>query len=352
MNTKTSQQGFSLVELMVSSLLAIIISYAVLQIYLSQHQFYRASNSQSLIINNENAISNFITPIIRGAGFLGCGGIATGISNLNAGAPAPLGSFNTSPSMLIGYNGSDSTFTITQTNPNNDTNAAHWSPSLPASLVGQAVQGSDVLIVLGAMPGSAPISVTTVDAGSTSLELLNTSDPNLSNGQLGAISDCVKSVIFQITALGANSLSHASGTGVFQNSSSTFPVNFSAGSQFIPIQQSAFFLAHGQGGQSSLMRAILGSGGWTIEPLVSGVEFMKIQYGIGDNGAITQYVSANLVSDWTKVYAVRMGFLLSGKSGSASSLRTYNVLDTTVTVPSDTLLRHTYEITMQLRNSI
>lgn len=346
------QRGFSLVELMISVLLGIIISYSVLQVFLSQHQFYRTANSQSLILNTENSISNLITPTIRGAGFLGCGAAATGVSNLNIGAPDPLGSFNTMPGFIVGYNGSNTTFTITQTNASNDNNAADWSPSLPASLVGQALKGSDILITLGAMPGSSPITVTSIDSSSSSFNVLTTTDPNLSNGQLGAISDCVKSVIFQITGIGVSSITHASGSGSFQNSSDTFPVNFASGSQFIPIQQTAFFIGHGQGGQSSLMRGILGSSGWTIEPLVSGVEFMKIQYGIGDNGVITQYISANSVTDWTKVYAVRMGFLLSGKRGSASSLSTYNVLDTTVTVPTDTLLRHTYEITINLRNAI
>ncbi|WP_233586776.1 PilW family protein [Legionella sp. km772] len=297
-------------------------------------------------------MSNLVTPTIRSAGFMGCGTTLTAISNLNGGAPDPLGSFNTTPAMIRGYNGSGASFTFTQTNPANDSNGTHWSPSLPASLVGQTVQGSDVVVVLGATPNSIPIGVTQIDAGSSSLSLQSTTNANLSNGQLGAVSDCVKSIIFQITNVGTNTLSHAAGVGTMQNASSSFPVNFSVGSQFIPVQETVFFIGQGQGGQSSLMRGVLNAGGWTVEPLVPGVEFMKIQYAIGDNRLITQYVSANAVTDWTKVYGIRMGFLIAGKIGSASSSTTYNVLDTTVTVPADNLLRHTYEMTIQLRNSI
>lgn len=36
------------------------------------------------------------------------------------------------------------------------------------------------------------------------------------------------------------------------------------------------------------MRGILTSTGWTIEPLVPGVELMKVEYGMGSNGAISQ----------------------------------------------------------------
>ncbi len=352
MKLRAYQNGFSLVELMISTLIGLIISYTVLQVYLTQSQFYKSSNSQSLILSTENAIINLLTPAIRSAGFLGCGTTATAISNLNAGAPDPLGTLNTVPAMIIGYNGSGTSFTFTQTNPANDTNNTHWSPNLPATLNGQVVQGNDVVIVLGAIPGTAPIGVTQIDPGSTTVGLQSTTGTNITAGQLGAVSDCVKSIIFQITSAGANSVTHSSGAGSMQNASSTFPVNFPVGSQFMQVQETAFFIGQGQGGQSSLMRGILNGGAWTVEPLVPGIEFMKVQYGIGDNRLITQYVSANAVTDWTKVYSVRIGFLIAGKIGSASSARTYTVLDTTVTVPADNLLRHTYEMTIQLRNSI
>jgi type IV pilus assembly protein PilW len=352
MNHKASQQGFSLVELMTASLLGLLISYAVLQIYITQSQFYKTSNSQALILSTENAIINLLTPTIRSAGFLGCATTTTAISNLNAGAPDPLGSINTTPSMVAGYNGSGATYTYTQTNPANDATGTNWSPTLPASLTGQVEQGNDVLIVLGAMPYAYPIGVTQIDSGSNSVGLQSTTNTTIASGQLGAVSDCVKSIIFQITGASNTSVTHAAGSGGTQNASATFPVNFQTGSQFIQVQQTAFFVGQGHGGQSSLMRGILTSSGWTVEPLVPGVEFMKVQYGIGNNSLITQYMSANSVTDWTKVYSVRIGFLIAGKVGSASTTRTYTVLDTTVTVPADNLLRHTFEMTIQLRNSI
>jgi type IV pilus assembly protein PilW len=352
MKTKVSQQGFSLVELMVSSLLGLIISYAVLEIYLTQSQFYKTSNSQSLILNTENALINLLTPSIRSAGFLGCGTIATATSTLNAGSPDPLGSMNTEPTLIRGYNGSGSSFSFSQTNPANDTNSSHWAPTLPSSLTGQTQQGSDVFIVLGASPETSPIGVTQIDPGSDLFGVQSTANTSIASGQLGAVSDCGKSVIFQITGVGATSITHTSSSGAMHNASSAFPVNFPLGAQFIQLQQTAFFIAQGQGGQSSLMRGILNGSSWTIEPLIPGIEFMKVEYGIGDNGLITQYVSANGVPDWSKVYALRLGFLISGKIGSANIKTMYTVLNTTVTVPADSLLRHTFEMTIQLRNSL
>jgi type IV pilus assembly protein PilW len=120
MKLRASQHGFSLIELMIATLLGLIISYAVIEVYLTQSQFYKTSNSQSLILSTENAIINLVTPPIRYAGFLGCGTALTAISNLNTGAPDPLGAFNTTPAMIMGYNGRGASFTFTQTNPAND----------------------------------------------------------------------------------------------------------------------------------------------------------------------------------------------------------------------------------------
>jgi type IV pilus assembly protein PilW len=119
------------------------------------------------------------------------------------------------------------------------------------------------------------------------------------------------------------------------------------------MQQTAFFVGQGQGGQSSLMRARLVGNSWTIEPLVPGVQIMKIQYGIGSNGVANRYVSANAVTDWSQVYSLRLGFLIEGQQGSGTlSTNQYTVLDTLITVPADNRMRHVFEMTINLRNAI
>ncbi len=353
MNNEHSQYGFSLVELMVAILLGLLISYTVLQIYLAQTQIYKTSNSQGLILNTENAITNLVSPVIRDAGFVGCSTVSTAISNLNAGGSDPLGSFNTTPSMVRGYNGSGASFTIAQSNPANDTTATHWNPTLAAGLVGQVQQGNDVLVVLGADPNSQPSAITAIDASSNNFTIQSNAHSNAIAGGYGAISDCVKSMIFQVSSVGSSVITHNAGMGTLQNTTSTFPISFQIGSQFIPLQQTAFFVGQGQGGQSSLMRGILNGSAWTIEPIVPGVEFMKVQYGIGTNGAVTRYVSANTVTDWSEIYAIRIGFLIAGQLASGSlTQQQYTVLDTVVNAPADNRLRHVFELTIQLRNAL
>ena len=349
---KLDQQGFSLIELMIGTLIGLILSLAIMEIYLSQSQLYKASNSQALIQSTENAISNLVTPVIRSAGFTGCSTIATAISNLNAGGPRPIGIMNTTPTMIMGYNGGTSSMTLTA-NPTNSGSASDWSPALDATLVGSVEKGSDVLVVLGSAVGGYPLGLTAVDLDSSSLTLQSAEGTNITAGQFAAVSDCAKTAIFQITGVTGTNISHNAGSGILQNANSEFPVSFQVGSQFVLLQQTAFFVGQGQGGQSALMRATLVGNNWSVQPIVPGVALMKVQYGIGTNGIITQYIAANAVPNWAQVYAVRIGFIIEGQPGSGTSNTTqFTVMDIPVTVPADNRLRHVYEITINLRNAL
>lgn len=356
-------RGFTLVELLVAMAIGLFVSAAVISVYLVQAQLYKSTASQVVIQNAENAISALVTPIIRSAGFSGCSLATQSLSNLNAGGPPPLGTLASAASVLYGYDatgtsGSGSSLTIAQDNSANDTTASDWSPALDTTLTGNVEAGSDVLVLLGAAPGANPVGVTAIASGSNTMTLQNAG--GLGAGQFGIISDCLKASIFQITAVSANTITHAAGSGATSNSSATFAVNYAAGSQFIPLQQTAFYVAHGTGDQSTLMRATYGSGAWAAQPLVPGVESMQVLYGIGTNSIVTQYVAASAVTDWTKVYAVRLGFLIQGQPGSGAgsgttgnaASRQFPVLGTTITVPADGHLRHVYELSINLRNSV
>lgn len=352
MNIIRLQKGFSIVELMIATSIGFLLSLAVTQIYLAQTQVYKTSNSQDLIQSSQNAISYLVTPVIRAAGFTGCSTISTAVSNLNAGGPNPLGSMGTDPTMIRGYSGGTTAFTISA-NPANSSTASDWTPALDSTLVGNAQRGSDVLVVFGAAPGYSPLSITTIANGSNAFTVQSTAGTSITSGQYGAVSDCTKTTIFQITGVTGNSIAHNSGGSALQNASSAFPVNYQVGSQFMVLQQTAFFVGQSQGGQSALMRATLNGTTWTVQPLVPGVETMKVLYGIGSNGTVTQYVPANLVTNWAQVYAVRIGFLIAGQSGSGTnSSERFSVLDVQMTVPSDNRLRHVFEMTIHLRNAL
>lgn len=344
------QGGFTLVELLVAMTIGVILLGAVIEVYVVQTKSHKTANSQAGVQNAENAIAALVTPIIRAAGFAGCSTLQqTLASNLNPGGPAPLGAL-ASPSMLFGYEANvTGTLSIAQDNAANDSTAAHWTPSLDTSLLGQVETGSDVLVVLGAAPGSRPVAVTAVGAGGTSITVQDAT--GLAAGQIAAVSDCNLATLFQITGVAGSVLSYAVGTGALTNVAATFPVN--TNNLLIPMQQTAIYVAQGQGGQSVLTIATYNAGAWTASPLVPGVETMQVQYGIGSNGVVSQYVLANAVTAATPVYSVRVAFLIEGQAGSAGAGNPtqFTVLGITVNVPADTRLRRVYEMTIDLRNA-
>lgn len=348
------QQGLSLIELMVALVSGSIIVTAMLSVYLAQTQIYRTGVSQSTIQNAENALNAIITPIVRGAGFSGCANVVQVLSNLNSSGSLPLGGLATTPAMVYGYGAQTA---ITQDNSANDNKATDWVPNLDTTLLNMVEAGSDVVVFLGAQPFSAPIGVTAFTAGSNNITLQNVT--GLVTNQLVTISDCAKASVFQITGLSANTISHAAGSGVFANANNALAVNYAIGAQVIPLQQTALFIGQGPGGQSALMQATLNgttSNTWTVRPLVPGVEIMQVQYGIGTNALVTQYVTASNVTNWAAVYAVKFGFIVEGQLASGSPTKTnpvqYSLFGNTLTVPADNRLRHAFEMTVYLRNAL
>lgn len=347
-----AQSGFSLVEMMVGVTLGMIISLAVVGVYFAQISSYKTHNAQSGIQDAQNAIAALLLPIIQGAGFAGCSSVMQANSNLNAGGPPPIGTLNTTPAFIAGYDAAvGTTINITQNNAANSSNSNSWLPALHTSLTGSVQAVSDVLMVLGTREGGSPISITSATSGNTAITLQNTT--GVVRGQFGAISDCMKATIFAITNVSGNSISYAQGSGALRNIASTLNVNYNIGSQFIPITQTAFFIANDISGHSALVKATLTTNGtWTIQSFIPNINTMQVLYGIGTNGSLARYVPANLVTNWSQVYAIRLGFLISTtQSSNTKTTTTHSLLGNTISVPSDNRLRHAFEMTIHLRNA-
>ena len=368
--------GFSLVELMVAIAIGLVILAGVITVFVAQRQVYGTATAQASIQNAENAIAAMVAPAVRGAGFAGCGAFSTTGSIIDSGSLA----YNFS-APLFGYGANTP---MTALNAANVSNTGDWTPALDSSLAGLSEAGSDMIVVGGELPGTIPVPVTNIVGNSGQLSILSQPFPPPSTatvqpGMIGAISDCSKSIAFTIYSQAANStniiIHHDQGTGTGSNKQADFAPNFPLGSQFVLLQQEAFYVGQGPGGQSALYGAAMMCGQWQSlsvlttgcskgngpnnggtppQPLVPGVDNMQILYGIGPGGVTQQWVPASLVSNWAQVNAVRMGFLIEGPLGSATpgaNLTQWTVLNTKVTVPPDTRLRHVYVMTLSIRNA-
>ena len=396
-----SSRGFTLVEMMVAVAIGLIVLAGLATVFIAQRQVYSTASSQGAIQNADNALSAILSPAIRGAGFTGCGTLATSRSEVvftTAATPwvfspgdfaAPVFGYDAAGTGVSG--GSAGSYTYTALNVANSTASTDWNPSLDASFSGLAEKGSDILILNGEVPGTHPMGVPVVSqatapntftvynpASSASAQsTIQFTDINNQSIDVEvsavAISDCAKSSVFlpvmTTTSSGAARIGNpvtVSGSG--NKSTQVNPV-YQAGTQFVPLQQVAYFVGHGDGGQSALYQATLVNGAWNAQQMVPGVDNMQVLYGFGLGGNTQQYLSADQVqalqasppagvvslpfNPWTAINSIRVGFLIEGGQGSAavgSNPTVWNVLGTQVTVPADTRLRHVYVMTVNLRN--
>jgi type IV pilus assembly protein PilW len=350
---KTTQRGFGLIELMLAMAIGLVISAGLVVIFLAQRQVYQSATSLGAMQDADNAITAILAPAIRDAGFLGCSGMTDGnpSNNLGAGstplvfasASGVLGYASTLPAQLI--DGAP-----------NDLNGSHWQPALDSSLTTGQVgveQGSDVLVLFGMRPGSNPVDASFAGNNLTLSDATSFS-ANGAAPQVIAVSNCASSSLYAATGLNGLTLSLASTPNL-----ALYP----DGAQAVPLQQTAYYVARGDGGQSALFQAVMtipAGGGvanasWQASEIVPGVTAMQVRYGVGSDSSgaqTTQYVSANQVSNWSAVTSVRLGFLVEGGTGSSangSTARSYTLFDT-FQLPADSRLRHATFLTVDLRN--
>ena len=108
------------------------------------------------------------------------------------------------------------------------------------------------------------------------------------------------------------------------------------------------------------------------QPIIKGVETFQVMYGVDTNADSTpeRWVSANNVTNWTQVSAIRVGFVLRGAPGSSQGYqgasatadenklyplgKTFTGTNTDAglvfTPPNDGRLRRVFNATFTLRN--
>lgn len=344
--------GYTIIELMISITLGLMLLAVLVETLVSVRSSYSGQTGQGQMQNAELTISTLLAQSIRASGFYGCSSSST-MQVITPSLPTLI----QTKAAVQGYDAGVSV-AVSTLNGSNDSNTSHWSPTLPSALNGSVLLGSDVILLIGQRPGTAPTWLyadTTV--GSTSFSVLSVAKL-VSNGWL-SISNCGQASLLQINGTPVQVASGASTVNL--TASSSIDTAYSAGAVVVPVSQLAYFVGHAAGSQSALYQAENTNGNWTITPLVSGVDSMRVWFGTGGNGSTTQYRPATnmLTSDWSKVTSLRIAFLLEGNSGSSSNTggvtchnqTTWTLLDRTITVPCDSRLRHVFTMTVALRNA-
>jgi type IV pilus assembly protein PilW len=355
------QRGFSMVELMVAIVLALLLTGAVISVFIGSRSAYQATAGVGALSDSGRFALNLIGESVRSAGNLACNSAQSattqnvvpgipwisnygvGIEGFEANGTAPAAAIALPAMPVLGA-------------------AANWTPNLDATMTaaipatpqnfGQPVQGSDVLVVRSSVSRVATF-YTTADVVPTATNLPVTKVPVAINaGGYAAVSDCTKSVIFFVPAAVA-----VGATAVTLNAG--LPgVGFSAGAVVSPLTTTIYYIGVGSDGDSSLFRLEQPNGAPAFgapEELVPDVENMQILYGIdtANTQTASAYVTANQVGAFN-VVSIQVAVLVasppSGKLPAAPP--PYNMVGTQVTAPWDFRTRQVFYATINLRDAV
>ncbi|MGH8279465.1 MAG: PilW family protein [Gammaproteobacteria bacterium] len=362
-----NQTGLSLIEMMIAMVVGLILVAGVLSIYIGSRHGYGTNSAVGQVQANGRFAMDFIRSAVRQAGYMGCAvsSPATISSELNSTA-------STLPyNFALGVSGFEytgtapgSTFTGLAETLSPASGAGNWSPTLDSSLPvtgsNYVAPGSDVLVVRYATDD--PAYVTAI----TGANQFNThGGAELGNGNIVVVTNCLSGVVMQLTgatpAVTTNSVTAAVGGAYLPGNASpaNLPSGF-VGAQVVTPTTAVFYVGQGMDKGPALFEAVPSPTNPSVfvdTELVPGVENMQVLYGIDTNGTRTpsQYVTADNVSDWTQVVSVRVALLMQSNIGALSlppsgSTPNFDLLGTTVTVPSDTRLRRVFTSDIYIRN--
>jgi type IV pilus assembly protein PilW len=358
-------RGFSLVELMVAITLALLVTSAVLSVFIGSRSAFQSTSGVAALSDSGRFALTFLETAVRDAGYMSCGSASRTISNLNPQptslyyAPGPSGNF---PPMT-GFEAANTSVGNTYAVSTTAGALTNWNPNLDAAISslsgfssGLPIKNNDILVVRSATPGSQPSYVTAIANNSISFTV--DAQQSLQAPQIAIISNCGQALLFQITGIAGTTITHAAGGAPGANATAAFTTNPGVGSQVAPLSTTVYFIGKGADGDGALFSANMQINN-TLQPneLVPDVEAMQILYGLDTTGTqtVSEYVTANLVPDFGSVMSVQVALLAAGPLGSATkpaAASTYSLLGTLVTVPPDTRTRQVFGVTIAARNAL
>jgi type IV pilus assembly protein PilW len=374
-----AERGFSLVEVMIALTISAFLGLGLVQVFSAQRAAYSSNESLARIQENSRFAMTYLQHDLRMTGNMAClnelGFQGRIYNHLSAGAPhlAPWAYRIDRPLEVFEYVGTapGDSYEIPAVRTTPDSNL--WQPPLPPDLgiVGEALDGSDVIVVRYLSPESAVLGGVGVNGATGEVEI---ADPDfVVANRVYAVSDCKNFSMFQAQTSGTNvqagvgGLNLAPWTGRENNYGPDIPIH--------EYRFAAYYVGMGSDGGPAMFKIELDPDTGAIgagQEIVAGVETLQVVLGadtsmrhLGDRP--TQYFTATSVENglapwpastsdqrWASVVNVRLGLMMRNNDLAAAVSPSVipRVADTLVNPPTDARLRHTYEVQVALRNRI
>lgn len=343
-NRRTSQRGFSLLELMLALLLGVVVTAGIVQLFVGNNQTTAVLNGQSRLQESARYAMDFIARSARTAGYVGCDpgdNLQSGLNGANLGDPAfPYFELDiANPIEIFNYTGAGG---VGDTDPTDWTgrtaagagpvqntfvaaNAPDFAVAAGNPQAGDIVAGADILVLRRLEAPGVPTSA-----------IVQPNDPIVveDGSQFAAndfvvIANCNQATLVRVTAVAGNNLSWASGGGLWQNyglAGASPRSSLSAvgqpygsatsgeGSAVYHVTSDVYYIAYGAGTNNRgdrLMSLWRKSGTDAPVELVEGVTDLQVRAGVDRNAtdnidAPEQYIEFNAVAVDDVVRALRI----------------------------------------------
>ena len=335
-----SQQGITLIELMIALVIGLLATSAMLKVYVDSSRLYRFNEGLARIQENGRFGLEFIRRDARMAGFWGCYRDADLTNRISTGS-----------ANYIDFDADD----VTGTNDDSAT-------------IGEFITITDSITFSGASGGGLAVS-SDMDLPSSPVSVSNLG--NFQTGDTLLISDCETADIFQVTATGGSTpiltLEHEEdgSDGSDANTSSELSKAYAAGSRLYPARQITFCIAPGADPeQPSLRRLTNPASGETCQvdgdELVEGIENMQVLFGEDTNanddgtngdGTANRYLSfGDPELKMKRVVSVRIFLLATSLNDNLTTEPSPYFFVEQKPAPDDKRLRKAFTTTITLRN--
>lgn len=294
------QQGLSLVELMISILLGLFLTWGAIQAFLTGKQTYLTQQALSRVQETARMAQEFLGYDIRNAGYYGCAS-----AEYVGGNPAASG-INDGVSLLQNSTRPEYNFGAAVIGADNVA-GADAGINLAEPLNPAPIAGSDVLVVhhaenhgltlTGPATGASGVfNITSATGIGRTCPGGGTAFSGLCANDIVAITDCSRSKILQIANLSGTSITSGGNTpGNTAASWNADPYEMQPGSAVMRLETTIYYVANNPAGRPALYRKLLGQ---NPEELFEGVEDLQIEYGLDTNNdkQVDRYVPANQVT--------------------------------------------------------
>jgi type IV pilus assembly protein PilW len=343
-----AQRGLTLVEILVAITLSLLLMAGTIQIFLASKQAYRTEDALSRVQENGRFAMGFVATDIRKAGYTGCL------------PPDAISSIEVRLNNAANYDWDISNLVT----GNEATGANSWSPALPTALNGLNIKSGTDVITIRYMASNG---VDLVPPYSDSAQLFI--DPSVASlfgdGDIAMVTDCQKGTLFQITNLqpsgGKINVVHSNASLTPGNDQSLFNNSYGEDAELAVFVTEAFYIKDNANGVPALYRSWLtttaNTPGLSQQELVEGIENMQVLYGedTDNDGTANRYVTADNVTDMSKVVSVRISLLARSNDDHVTiNKQTYHfpTMSAATTTAADNRLRHAFNTTITLRNRV